>query len=165
MLSDNDLSQGFADDLVSVVLGPDLPSLISEMQSIVNAIDHWCKLNGLELCNEKTTLVLFTWKRKFIIDRPIIFDGLPLHGRPVSRSRLGSQVKLEKHLDHVTSKASKSLMAANRVVGKNWGYSTNTAKWIFEAVVVPTVTLHINSNFKVIFVDCMYPCCEVVNTT
>ena len=125
MIGERDLSQGYADDVVTVVIGHDLPALIGQMQNIVDVIDQWCKLNGLELCNDKTTLVLFTWKRKFTINTPILLNGLPISYSPDARYLgliIDEKLNWSKHVGHVSSKATKSLIAANRGIGKTGVY-------------------------------------------
>ena len=64
--------------LVTAVTGNHLPTLIERMQLIVNIINNWCKANDMELSPLKTSLVLFTWKRKFVVDTPIMIDDQPI---------------------------------------------------------------------------------------
>ena len=139
----DELAQGFADDLVTITLGPSLPSLISRMQLIVNHIKDWCDLNELQLSTDKTSLVLFTWKRKFTVDTPIVIDNIPIQfDKDVKYLGviLDHKLNWNKHINYISNKATKATMAASRTVGKNWGLSTITARWIYNAIVVPRVT-------------------------
>ena len=138
-----DFTQGFADDLVTAVTGENLPILIDRMQLIVNTINDWCKANDLELSPHKTSLVLFTWKRKFVIDTPILIDDHPINYSTDVRYLgliLDQKLNWKKHVDHVLHKATWTLLTAKRTIGKNWGYSKNTAQWIYKSVVLPAVT-------------------------
>ncbi|XP_063692777.1 uncharacterized protein LOC134824732 [Bolinopsis microptera] len=138
-----DFTQGFADDLVTAVTGENLHALISQMQLIVNTIKDWCKANDLELSPHKTSLVLFTWKRKFVIDTPILIDDHPINYSTDVRYLgliLDQKLNWKKHVEHVIHKATWTLLATRRTIGKNWGYSKNTAQWIYKSVVLPAVT-------------------------
>ena len=138
-----DFTQGFADDLVTAVTGNHLPTLIERMQLIVNIINNWCKANDLELSPLKTSLVLFTWKRKFVVDTPITIDDHPIEYSSDVRYLgliLDQKLNWSKHVDQIIKKATWSLLATSRTIGKNWGYTTSTARWIYNSVVVPAVT-------------------------
>ena len=107
-----DFTQGFADDLVTAFTGEHLPTLIGHMQRTVDIISNWCKDNGLELSPHKTSLVLFTRKRKFSIDTPITIDGHTLSYSKDVRYLgviLDQKLNWTKHVDTVTSKATASL--------------------------------------------------------
>ena len=138
-----DFSQGFADDLVVAATGRHLPSLIGNMQHIVNIIHDWCKHNDLQLSPSKTHLVLFTRRRKIVIDTPITLDGHALSYSSEVRYLgviLDQKLNWVKHVDHVTSKATSSLHTARRAIGKSWGLSAKTSKWIYQSVVTPAIS-------------------------
>ena len=138
-----DFTQGFADDLVTAFTGEHLPTLIGHMQRTVDIISNWCKDNGLELSPHKTSLVLFTRKRKFSIDTPITIDGHTLSYSKDVRYLgviLDQKLNWTKHVDTVTSKATASLYTAQRAVGKSWGISAITTKWLYKSVIIPAVS-------------------------
>jgi hypothetical protein len=113
------------------------------MQRIVNIINDWCTENELLLSPHKTSLVLFTWKRKFSIDTPIMVVDQPLsYSKDVKYLGVILDQKLNwgKHINYATNKATKSLYTTKRVEGKRWGYSANTARRVYRSVVIPTFT-------------------------
>ena len=143
VLPQSDFVQGFADDLVTLVTGSDINKLMEKMQSIVNIINEWCITNGLELSTEKTRLVLFTWKRKFSINYPVIINNEALSFSTEVKYLgliLDHKLNWKKHIDYISGKANQSLNTAKRTIGKNWGLSAKTVKWLYKSVVLPTIT-------------------------
>ena len=142
-LEPHEIAQGFADDLVTILIGDDLSALLRRKQQIIYHIEEWCRSQGLELCSSKTSLVLFTWKRKFLVDYTITVNGKPIEFTDQVRYLgviLDKKLNWKYHADFVSSKANQTLSAAKRALGKNWGLSATTVKWIYNSVVVPKLT-------------------------
>ena len=142
-ISNSEIAQGFADDIAAVILGSSLPSLLERMQLIVSHIKAWCDENELELSPDKSKLVLFTHKRKFHLHTPIMIGDTPLHYTKDVRYLgviLDHKLKWNKHIQQVTNKANKSTMTATRTIGKSWGLTPQTARWIYNSITIPRVS-------------------------
>lgn len=57
-------AEGFADDLVILIIGKYEDTLCSLMKSALKIVEKWCTENGLSVNPQQTKLVLFTNKRK-----------------------------------------------------------------------------------------------------
>jgi len=68
-------SQGFADDFSILVIGTDLNTVCSIMQSAIRKLEGWCRGHGLAVNPKKTEMVLFTRKRKLDSIKPIRVYG------------------------------------------------------------------------------------------
>ena len=111
------------------------------MQLIVSHIKAWCDENELELSPDKSKLVLFTHKRKFHLHMPIMIGDTPYTSLKVSNTViLDHKLKRNKHIQQVTNKANKSTMTASRTIGKSWGLTPQTARWIYNSITIPQVS-------------------------
>jgi ribonuclease HI len=133
-------SQGFADDVASVASGRDLGIVTEHIQRALNISNKWCKEMRLSL-NDKSSLVLFTNKRKFV-RRPILLNGVTL---PYCETVRYLGVILDEKLTWTAqcrarvAKATIALAQCRRAVSKSWGLSPKICRWIYEAVVRPAV--------------------------
>ena len=141
-LHPDDMSQGFADDIMTLAVGKDPNALVLRQQRILDHINTWCSQNGLELSPSKTTLVLFTLNRKFTIQDQISINNTTV---PFSDNAkylgilLNKKLNWSTHLNISCNKAKASLATAKRLVGKKWGLSPDRSRYILESIVKPGV--------------------------
>ena len=110
------------------------------MQSAINKTTEWGKANGLTFGREKTVLVIFTRKYK-----PLKFPPLRMEGSIVPYSTetkylgitLDNKLSFNKHITDKCKKATKLLMSTRSAIGKLWGPSVKSTRWIYEAMVHP----------------------------
>jgi ribonuclease HI len=136
-------TQGYSDDGVVLITGHSLGTVCELMQRALSIVDQWCAENGLAVNPTKIELVLFTRRRKL--------DG---YRAPTLRGRelvLSDRVKfLGVHLDkkltwnvHVKAKCQRAIAAlwqCRRALGKTWGITPRTARWLYTSIVRPMIS-------------------------
>ena len=135
--------QALADDLVVLCEGNDLEVITERTQKSINSINQWCKTMGLQLSALKTKVILFTWKRKWKLPRPIKVGSEPLELSQSTKFlgvHLDSKLSFKKHIQTITNKSITSLMQCKRAVGPTWGLSPNTCMWIYKTAIRPIMT-------------------------
>ena len=141
--ADSSFVQAFADDLVILIQGI-CPNTISGLaQSQLVNIDNWCQTNGLKLSELKTKVVLFTRRRNNTLPVP-----LKLRGNTINQSNeavyLGvtfdAKLSWVSHISTKVNKGINMLFACSKAVGKTWGLNPVTSRWIFNLVILPSVT-------------------------
>lgn len=135
--------QAFADDLVILTEGNDLEVIRDRTQKSINSINKWCKQAGLTLSSVKTKLVMFTWRRKWELPKPITVDNNPMELSQSAKLlgvHLDSKLKFNEHIRSITKKATSSLMQIKKAVGPTWGLQPKTCSWIYTAAIIPILT-------------------------
>ena len=135
--------QGFADDLITLSEGSDLEVIHQRTQKTINTIEQWCSTKGLNISALKTKIVMFTWNRKWTLPKPIKVGGNEIelcNSVKFLGVTLDSKLSFNEHVINVTAKATRILMQAKKAVGPTWGMTPKTCKWIYTAVVRPTLT-------------------------
>ncbi len=72
-------AQVYADNLAIVIQGKYQSKVADLMQGSLRAVDSWCKTKGLSINPEKTSLVLFTRKRKIERCVKLKYQGVELN--------------------------------------------------------------------------------------
>ena len=93
---------------------------------------------GLQLSTLKTTVILFTWKRKWKLPRPIKVGSEPLELSQTIKFlgvHLDFKLSFNKHIENITNKSITSLMQCKRAVGPNCGLRPNTCMWVYKAAI------------------------------
>ncbi len=134
--------QAFADDLLSLVVGKDVSTIHDITQRTVKCIEEWCKAKGLKVSVMKTQIVMFTWNTKWKL------DAIKLNGQNIEVTNtvkflgitLDSKLSFKQHIDNISKKATAILMQCRKAVGPTWGLTPQTCRWIYTAVVRPTLT-------------------------
>lgn len=135
--------QAYADDVCALISGRSLATICSKMQIVLDKIENWCNLQGLSVNPNKSTLVLFTRKRKM--------EGLTLPAIKGVTLQLSSEVKylgvtLDNKLSwktHVEQKVSRTLKVFWQCKGafsKTWGLRPAVVYWIYTTLIRPIVT-------------------------
>ena len=145
--------QGFADDLCLTKtlnsppkgnnMGLNEDDLRNPTQQSLEAINEWCKLNGLKLSSLKTHAVMFTWTRKWKLTKPLSVDGEEIEMKESTKLlgiTIDSKLNWNQHIKNITNKAKSTLMLCKRIVGATWGVTPKTMKWIFTAIIRPRLT-------------------------
>ena len=144
--------QGFADDLSLIAtlesssngkggFDADTPREIT--QKSLNSIDEWCKENGLKIGALKTHSVMFTWKRKWKFSVPLKIGNDIIEMKSSTRFlgvTLDSKLTWNEHIINQCKKAKGILMQCRKAVGPTWGFTPKTMKWIYTAVVRPSLS-------------------------
>lgn len=136
-------TQGYADDIVILILGKDFNITCQLMQNALNYVSKWCIERDLKVSAQKTNLVPFTRKRKwegFFI--PKLFDVQINMASEVKYLGLYLDQKLtwNKHIDYKINQAKKCIMTCRRMLGKNWGLQPKIMFWMYTAIVRPIIT-------------------------
>ena len=140
---DENFIQAFADDIAILIQGIDLSTIRNIAKIYLKTIDKWCIKNGVKISALKTKTVLFTNPRKKNYYIPIELNN--------TKMTLSDEVRylgviLDKHLrwaPHINKKcqiATKLLMTCKKYVGKKWGLTPDKIKWIYNQVILPTLS-------------------------
>ena len=136
-------AQGFADDGVVVIIGKALKILCEVMQRIIHGVEKWCMDRHLSINPSKTELILFTRKYKPDLLSSIYFYGEELEQQTQVKYLgvvLDSKLNWSIHIDSKCNKALISLNQLRRSIGKTWGLTLRTARWMYTAIIRPSLT-------------------------
>ena len=135
--------QAFADDLCLLIIGKDYNMTKQETKKRMEIIENWCDSVGLKISTLKTQVMIWSTQRNF--SRPTnithknesipILDSVKYLG-----ITLDSKLNWNEHVDNITKKCLKQLFKARMAIGKNWGTGPKTTKWIYTAVVRPSIS-------------------------
>ena len=135
-------SQAYADDLV-IMIGGKFDSTISERtQMAVDLVGDWCQSKGLNLSPNKTTIVLFTNRRK-VNFRPPAVGGTSISVSNETKYLgviLDSKLSLNSHLSYITNKAIRTFYACKRLFGRKWGLGSKMILWLYKSIIRPMIT-------------------------
>ena len=134
--------QAFADDLITLAEGDDIDTIWQRTQKTIKTIEDWCLTKGLSISTLKTKIVMFTWNRKWTI-RPIKVGGTPItlsNEVKLLGVTLDNKLNFNSHIEKTTNKCIGILMQCKRAIGPTWGLSPKVCKWIYTAIVRPTLT-------------------------
>lgn len=135
-------TEGFSDDLASLLRGKYVNVLCDLLQTILNIVSKWCDENELSINPAKTQMILFTRKRKIV-------------GLKIPKIK-GVEIKLVKYikylgiildcglywianLDARLQKATIALWQCRKAYSKSWGLSPKVMFWIYSTVIRPIV--------------------------
>lgn len=134
---------GFADDAALVASGDEPGTIRYLLQRATEKAVAWGNRNNLKFSAAKTSVVIFTNKRKYKKPTPITIGGVPI-SYTTQAKYLG--VTLDHKLSwrpHITQKikAGKQLLfRAKQAIGKLWGPSPRGFHWIYTGIVRPALT-------------------------
>lgn len=131
-------TEGFADDIVILLIGKFEETLCSLMKSALSIVEKWCQENGLSINKQKTKLMLFTNRKKIKkLDLPKL-SGIKL--------KLADNVKflgliLDKklswkyHIEERINKATRIYWQCRVAFGKTWGLKPKVIHWLFTSII------------------------------
>ena len=140
----------YADDILAIIVGIDLNTVVGLMQQSLNEIYQWLQAKGLKISLSKSFCVIVNQRRKST-PPPLTLGGEEV---PYVESFKYLGVIIDKNLtwkDHVTNrvkKAKKDLMASKKLISKSWGLTPNKVKWIYECIVRPSLSYACHVWFK-----------------
>ena len=119
-------SQGFSDDLSTLLIGICVTTLCDLMQSALKLVERWCVSKGQKANPDKTKLILFSRKRKNPGFHPPKFFGKRIHLSDFVK-HLGVYLEPKMYWNmHISTKINKSiatLWQCRRTYGISWGLS------------------------------------------
>ena len=86
---------------------------------------------------------MFTWRRKWSFSKPLRVDGADIEMRTSTKLlgiTLDNKLSWNEHIVKQCKKAKGILMQCRRAVGPTWGFTPKTMRWIYTAVVRPSLT-------------------------
>lgn len=134
---------GYADDITIIINGSHINTICNLMRQALKIVEDWCKEFQLTANPSKTELILFTKKRKIGTPQLPHFFGTTLSLSTETKYLgiyLDKQLSWAKHLEYITTKASKSLWQCNRLLGRNWGIKPEVTYWLYKTVIRPIIT-------------------------
>ena len=113
-------TQGYADDLVVMIVAKHDDTLSQMMQNALNMINNWCLKEDLNINPNKTVIVPFTNRRKLNLTTP------SLGGTKIGFSKevkylgviLDAKLNWNNHLEKVRDKSTKAFWICRRYLGK-----------------------------------------------
>ena len=134
---------GYADDITILVSGKFGATVCYVMQRALNTVERWCIKEGLSVNPSKTAIVPFTRRRKTGDIKDLKMYGVTL---PMKKEvkylgvTLDTKLTFQTHVNNVTTKATRALFATKAMVGRSWGLTPSMTKWLYTAVIRPTIT-------------------------
>lgn len=130
---------GFADDVCIAVSGNHPAAMAGKMQRALDLVGEWCTSKSLRVNPNKTEMVLFTRKRRFIIKRPSIYGAELSFSSEVRYLgvTLDSKLSWKSHITKQARKATVTFWACRRMFGQTWGLKPRMVRWIYTAILVP----------------------------
>jgi ribonuclease HI len=135
-------TQGYADDLVTSIMGVDHGTISELMQRALRIIEKWCNEHCLSVNPDKTVIVPFTTKRKLEKLRAPKLYGKKLEFTSSVKYLgvwLDAKLTWNKHLEHVTKKATMLMHMCRRAYGQTWGLRPGVVHWLYTAVIRPVI--------------------------
>lgn len=135
--------QGYADDIVILIRGRFEDTISNLLQNALNIVAKWCSKNGLNVNPKKTSIVIFSRKRK----RDQLVEPF-LQGEKIHFSKevkylgviLDDKLSWNPHLDKTIQKARASIWTCRKLMGRNWGIRPKLARWMYDAISKPILT-------------------------
>ncbi len=135
--------QGYADDIVLIVQGKFIDTVVDVMNNSLRDVSTWCNKVGLKVNPAKTVVLPFTRKRNLTTLARLRLDNVQLTVSDNVKYLgvvLDSKLTWNAHLAAATHKAKWALMSARSFIGKTWGLRPLMVSWLYRAVVRPQVT-------------------------
>ena len=142
--------QAFADDLFLLARGFDAGTIKQTTQRSLNTIEEWCNSRGIKVSSMKTHAIMFTWKRESTWKRSGKFDEQPLkiNNIPINLVKstkflgviLDHKLSWKEHIEKQCTKAKTILFQCRKAIGASWGFTTETCKWIYTAIIRPILS-------------------------
>lgn len=136
-------AQGYADDICILIRGK-IPQTVAELTlQALKVVENWCERVSLSVNPSKTVIVPFTLRRNLEGLRAPELMGVKLNLAEEVRYlglMLDTKLTWNAQLSATVAKGKKTLMIARRAIGKTWGLSPGITKWVYTAIVRPSLT-------------------------
>jgi hypothetical protein len=133
----------YADDVVILITGKDLPTIRDLMERALREIADWARENGLGVNPEKTELVLFTRKYKIPDFNPPKMEGKVLKLSKETKYlgiTLDSKRSWERNVEERMKKGINAYYACKKLFGNRWDLRPYVIHWMYAAIVRPIIT-------------------------
>lgn len=133
----------YADDVVVIVIGKFLDTLVDILESVLRHIKNWTSTKGLNVNAAKTEIVLFTRKYKIPAFRNPRVGGVDI---PITDKAKYLGIILDRKLSwhpNLEERKKKALIAwhtTKKCIGKTWGFKPSVTLWIYTAIVRPILS-------------------------
>jgi ribonuclease HI len=131
---------GYADDILIIVRGLHIQTLMELTQTALNLVRRWCNRVGLTVNPAKTEIVVFTRKYKWgPVKGPIFYDK----ELQIAQSAkylgviLDKGLRWKEHLDKQAKNFSSAMWACRGTLGRTWGLRPAMVQWLYTAVLRP----------------------------
>lgn len=134
---------GYADDLLIIIRGPFLDTLMNITQSVLKVIESWCEKTGLSVNPKKTEIMVFTKRYKWDRNCPLVLNGQKLEfAREVKYLgvTLDGKLSWKTHLERRCRGLMAALWLLRRAIGSSWGLRPSVMMWIYETILKPRLT-------------------------
>jgi ribonuclease HI len=135
-------AQAYADDVVILATGLESLTLSGRIQDGISAVADWSQTCGLKISTEKTTAVMFTWRRKWIYHAPRYAGAAIQLVKNVTYLgvTLDSKLSWIPHITNRTTKANRCLAMCRRAVGTQWGLAPKVMLWVYKTLIRPVIS-------------------------
>lgn len=133
---------GYADDIAIYVTGKFEATVRERMAEAIEITMKWCKRVGLSANPQKTTIVPFTYRRKFDSSPIVVEEESITISKEVKYLGviLDQKLNWNKHIQHVKQKAARALWTSSRYCGRTWGISPELMLAMYQMTVRPIIT-------------------------
>ena len=132
---------GYADDLALVGRGPHVPTILSQLQPVLDRVSAWGQSQGLKFSPSKSIAVAFTHKRT-PGDLVLKLNGLPITWKTTFKYLgvlLDHKLSWVPHFVKKTKNAKKLLFKYKQIVGAEFGPQPKYMQWMYLGIVRPAL--------------------------
>lgn len=133
-------TEGFSDDLATLVRGKYVTVLCELLQTILNIVCKWCDENELSINPNKTQMIIFHRKRKIEGVKIPRIKGIEIRLVEVVKYLgiiLDYRLYWIANLDARLQKATIALWQCRKAYSKSWGLSPKVMLWIYTTIIRP----------------------------
>ena len=132
--------QGFADDISLMKTGVAVESIQIPLQQAADIVIEWANSHQLEISADKTELIVFSRRRRLVVDVVININGTLI--REVTQVNhlgliLDQTLSWHAHIVAKCSKAKQSIFNLRRLSKLTWGSNTNILSRLYQAIIEP----------------------------
>lgn len=132
---------GYADDVILIIRGKCLTTMVNIMQQAVNKVMNWGVRNGLTFNPAKTQVTVFSNKK--VNNMPNLHINGTLVNPSYSMKYLGIildyNLSWNTHINEKVKKASQIWSYTKRMTGKYWGLDPQKMTYLYDSVIIPLV--------------------------
>jgi ribonuclease HI len=133
---------GYADDLVLIGRGKDLPTIINNLQQALDKVLHWGREQGLRFSESKSAAVVFTRNRKWAAPK-LRINNMELEWLDQVKYlgvTLDQKLRWNIHVTNKIKKVKRQLFMYRQIVGKEFGPQPKYMRWMFTGIIRPSLS-------------------------
>lgn len=134
---DTKVSQ-FADDIVLYTQDINLEAAINNLSSSMNKFSEWCFNLGMSLSESKSSVTVFTRRRKYRLPSPVKLGNTYLRVEPVMKTLgvfIDNKLLWKAHIDHIIKKCEQFLNILRYICHSQYGADIKTALMIYRQLI------------------------------